>query len=223
MAEERREPERYGPSGVIISNSDKSRVESQKTERPVVSRVVQHQAKIKEDTFWDKFKKAWFGEDVKNVGDHLIFGIGIPAMKATISDMVSNGINIMLFGETGSRSRRDPRSSGYSGYYRRESDRERESRKRDEVGYIWEQVEPMSKSDVLSIIAKIRDIANDYEYVTQAELLSALGFGKDDIDWTDEGLVWYMDDLRGPSDNFYRTVRGGYLLDLPRPKKIKSR
>ena len=107
--------------------------------------------------------------------------------------------------------------------YRRERDRDRRDRDRDrrdreEVGEIWENLSrPLSLSEAKSILEEMRDIADRSEYVQLDELLKMLGFSKDEIEWTDAGRCWYYEDLRSDRAG-YVAIRGGYKLDLPRPR-----
>ena len=236
MAESKREIviERKGPA-VPISNSDKARrengevpfrepeKESKPAERPRPRGVTSRAVEVKKDTFWDKFKKAWFGENVENAGEFMLFEIGIPAVKATLSDMISNGVEVLLFGESSGRHSRSrtKESSGYTGMYKRERDRERDARdvRRSSTGYIWEQVEPMSQRDCLSVIAEMKDWAYDNEYVTVGELLDMMK-ASNLADYSDDNRGWYAEDLKGNACSCY-AVRGGYLLDLPRPRSIR--
>lgn len=223
--------ERHGPN-VPISNSDKAREsvavrprddEERPTARPRPKRVMSKPAEIKQPTFWDKFKKAWFGENVENAGEFVIFEVGIPAMKATLSDMISNGMEVLLFGESSGRHSRgrSKESSGYTGMYKRERDRDRDSRdtRRSEYGYVWEQVEPMSQKECLGVISEMRDFAYDNEYVTVGELLDMMNASKLAVH-TDDNRGWYAEDLKGDACSYY-AIRGGYLLDLPRPRAIR--
>ena len=234
MAESKREIviERKGPA-VPISNSDKARssevpfrdpdIPEKPAERPRPRAVTSRPAEIKKDTFWDKFKKAWFGENVENAGEFMLFEIGIPAVKATLSDMISNGVEVLLFGESSGRHTRSrsKESSGYTGMYKRERDRDRDARdmRRSDTGYVWEQVEPMSQRDCMSVIAEMKDWAYDNEYVTVGELLDMMKASSLAVH-TDDNRGWYSEDLKGNACSCY-AVRGGYLLDLPRPRAIR--
>jgi len=154
--------------------------------------------------------------------ENLSFEVGIPAMKATLSDMISNGMEVLLFGESSGRHSRgrSKESSGYTGMYRRERERERDVREeRRSYGYIWEQVEPRSQRDCMAIIAEMKDFAYDNEYVTVAELLDIMR-ASNLAEYTDENKGWYAEDLKGNACSCY-AVRGGYLLDLPRPRAIR--
>ena len=227
--------ERTSPP-VPISNSHKSREEeavqdkTAKRDRPVyhdrpeVKPSLEKDRGIKKETFGSKLKRAWFGDSVENAGDYMIFEVGVPAMKATLMDMLYNGIEVLLFGQSsGHLSRgRDSRRAGYNTMYRRERDRDRDPRRaRDEdLGYVWEQCDPpLSKSEAQSVLADLRDRAYDDDYATVADLLNFMRM-KDAIEFTDEGIGWYPDDLRNDRAGI-RPVRGGYVLDLPRPREIR--
>lgn len=220
-----------GPQ-VPISNSHKSRGEKKEEPtdiipkeavRPKAKSSLDHDNNIKKESKTEKLKKALFGESVENVGDYMIFQVMIPALKATFADMIGNGIEVWLFGESSGRRRGPSRNSeraGYSGMYRRDSSREREDRDSD-LGYVWEQVEPMSKSDCLTVLSDLKDYAFDNEYATVADLLDIMRMSKY-AEFTDENKGWYAEDLKG-NNATYRAVRGGYVLDLPRPRRVGGR
>lgn len=217
-----------GPSVPITNEKPvKNIAERYSNERPEVKSLVTQRRQKKEDGFWDKFKRAWFGDTVDNVADHVIFEIAVPAAKATLADMISNGFEILLFGQSSGRrtGSRSATQAGYSGMYRRESSRDRIAERRRDVldtAYVWETVDPpLSKAEGRSVLADMRDIAEDHDYVTVAETLTMIGFQKNDIEWTWEGRGWYPEDLRNDIAGL-REVRGGYILDLPRPRDVRS-
>jgi hypothetical protein len=61
-----------------------------------VQQVVSKPATRKQETTADKIKKAFFGEEVTNVKDYMIFDIAIPALRSTISDMLCGGIQAVF-------------------------------------------------------------------------------------------------------------------------------
>lgn len=217
-----------GPS-VPISNpretEKKEDIPESRERRPRPTRSSGERAEIKKETFGSKFKKAWFGGDVENAGDYMIFEVGVPALKATLADMLNNGVQILLFGQAdGKRSMgRSAAQAGYNAAYRVSREREREedirrSRRSSDVGPIWEQVEPMSKSFANSVLQDMRDRADRDDYCTVGDLLYYLGFKESDIKTEDEEKCWYKEDLRSDMAGIMQ-VRGGWQLDLPRPRR----
>lgn len=207
----------------------KENTEDRKKPRPEVKSHVRDRVGPKEDTFWSKTKRAMFGDPDEHLAERVWLEQVIPGAKALLFDSFFNGLEYFFFGESSGRrySNRTAREAGYTGMYRRERSRDRDDRSRDrdrrdrrdeEVGEIWENLSrPLSLSEVKSILEEMRDIADRSEYVQLDELLKMLGFKEDEIEWTDAGRCWYYEDLRSDRAG-YVAVRGGYKLDLPRPR-----
>lgn len=77
-----------------------------------------------------KIKNAMVSDDAKNIKSYVFLDVLIPAAKKAISDMVTNGIDMLLYGDTRGR-KRDDRSGGvsYRSYYEKK-DRFRDSYER---------------------------------------------------------------------------------------------
>lgn len=219
-----REKDDYIPEEVYSKDE-----EPKKKPRPEVNSKVRERVGPKEDTFWSKTKRAMFGDPDEHLAEKVWLEQVIPGAKALLFDSFFNGLEYFFFGESSGRrySNRSAREAGYTGMYRRERSRDRDDRdrrdrdrrdRREEVGEIWENLSrPLSLSEVKSILEEMRDIADRSEYVQLDELLKMLGFKEDEIEWTDAGRCWYYEDLRSDRAG-YIAVRGGYQLDLPRPR-----
>lgn len=72
-----------------------------------------------------------FGDNTKSVGHYILWDVLIPASKNTITEMISNGIEMLLYGEPRGNIRRDRGRSyvSYTGYYK---DRDRPNNQRIE-------------------------------------------------------------------------------------------
>lgn len=215
-----REKDDYIPEEAYVKDE-----EPKKKPRPEVNSKVRERVGLKEDTFWSKTKRAMFGDPDEHLAERVWLEQVIPGAKALLFDSFFNGLEYFFFGESSGRrySNRSAREAGYTGMYRRERSRDRDDRSRDrrdreEVGEIWENLSrPLSLSEAKSILEEMRDIADRSEYVQLDELLKMLGFSKDEIEWTDAGRCWYYEDLRSDRAG-YVAIRGGYKLDLPRPR-----
>lgn len=200
-----------------LNNSDKakSQVPAVKQEhKPKLETVVKGSVKRKKESTADKFKKAFFGEDVVNVKDYVIFDVMIPALKATFSDMVSNGIEVLLFGESKGRRKKDGKS--YSGYYRRSDDRDRDRDRRNGVprSSAYDDIVLDSRGEAEEVLSQLTDLAYDYGQASVADLYDLVGIS---ANFTDEKYGWFKGDLR--SARVCR-VRDGFLLELPRASRL---
>ena len=166
-----------------------------------------------------------FSGDRNTVKDYIIFDVLLPAFKDTVSDMVTNGIDILLNGSpSGRRNTRSRRPYGGRTDYRSASmSRVRNlAEKRASEAY-YEVENGMDFDDILmlktkaqDVLAWMRDRAADCNYVTLREYYSLSGH---DYDWTMRRWGWDADDLyhvhprRGGRDE-----DGTELWYLPLPK-----
>lgn len=201
---------------------------SGRRERSDLSRSVSRRAEIKKETFGDRVKHACLGERslLEAIEDYIIEGL-IPGAKALFFDTIFGSFESYLFGQASGRrvGGRSSQEAGYNYAKRYKLDRERDGRdsrdRRRDVGYIWELIEPMSRSEANSVLADMRDRADKDEYCTVGDLMYYLGFKERDIsdEPGSESQCWYLDDLRSDRAGI-REVRGGYLLDLPKPRSV---
>ncbi len=161
-------------------------------------------------SFGQKFMETFFGDTAGSVGDYIVHDVLIPAFKSLISDAVTGGIDMALFGEKrSSRTKRDRGSSivSYSSYYKdrdRGSDRDerRPGKKLDDL--IFEK-----RSDAVDILDGMVELLERYDQVSISDLYDFMGVTSKDH--TDQDYGWT--NLR---DGRVDRVRGGYLLNLPR-------
>lgn len=197
-------------------------------DRSNLNRSVSRRAEIKKETFGDRVRHACLGERslLEAIEDYIIEGL-IPGAKALFFDTIFGSFESYLFGQASGRrvGGRSSTEAGYNYAKRYKLDRERDSRdsrdRRRDVGYIWEMIEPMSRSEANSVLADMRDRADKDEYCTVGDLMYYLGFKERDIsdEPGSESQCWYLDDLRSDRAGI-REVRGGYLLDLPKPRSV---
>ena len=80
------------------SNSHRSKNENRDNKK--VEKIVSGKARVKKKSGISKLKDNLISEDVDNVKSYAITDVLIPAAKKAISDIVTNGIDMILYGET---------------------------------------------------------------------------------------------------------------------------
>ena len=91
------------------SNSHRAKETALKTaatEKKKVEKVIKGKAKTRKKTGASKLADVFISEDAKNVKSYVIMDVLIPAAKKAISDIVRDGIDMILYGETGRSSSR---------------------------------------------------------------------------------------------------------------------
>ena len=153
------------------SNSHKSKEqENRKVEEKRVEKVVKGSTRTKKKSELSKIKDTFISEDAANVKSYIIGDVLIPAAKKAISDIVSNGIDMILYG--GKSPNRDRRGSSnyisYRDYSRRDDDRRYSSsntRRADFEDIVFDY-----RSDAEAVLDQMHDICGRYGFVTVADL-----------------------------------------------------
>lgn len=189
--------------GEYKSNSHRSK-EIEREEKKV-ERVVKGQVKSKKK---NKFADTFISEDAASVKEYIIFDVLIPAAKNAISDMVTTGIQMMLYGEVRGGSKSKGSKVSYSKYYddRRERDYDRRSRTR--CGYDYDEIILESRAEAEEVLNSMDDLLERYGLVSVADLYDLVGVTGN---YTDNKYGWT--NLRHAS---VQRLRDGYLLKLPR-------
>ena len=91
------------------ANSHKVREEQKRENKEVVERKKIEpvaKAKTKKKSEIKKFTDVFIAEDVTSVKNYIVNDVLIPAAKKAISDIVTNGIDMILYGEARGKDRR---------------------------------------------------------------------------------------------------------------------
>lgn len=187
------------------SNSDKSKinelgVEEEKNRKIIKGKVIEKHSVSKE------VKNSFL-----SAGEYVLKDILIPAVKNTLSDIVQNTVDIILFGEARERrSRRD--NNTYISYSSYADDRDR----RQVYTYrnkIIDDIILDTRADAEDVIDNLIDYIDKYGVTTIADLYELIGKR---AEYTDNDYGW-----KDLSTARVRPVREGYLLELPRPISVK--
>ena len=201
------------------NNSDRER-DRRENDRQQRKTDIQPVAKAtkRQKSFGKKFAEAFIGEetDQTSVKDYIIFDVAVPALKGLITDAITGGLEMILYGERrGQRTSRDRGRSyvNYSSYSSSSRDRDRDdrgrNRRRSAREKIWnDDIVLSSRAEAEQVIDRLLDIIEEYGSASVADLYSLTGI---DSDFTDNRYGWT--DLY--QANVTR-VRDGYLLNLPR-------
>ena len=200
------------------SNSHKSKAEAKEaatTEEKRVKQVVSGKTATKKNDA-RRLTNLFVSEDAANVKSYVLMDVLVPAIKKAISDIVTDGIDMILYGE--SRSGRKSRSSGgvsYRSYY---DDRDRRDRDRDRGGrtasgrFDYDDVVFETRGDAEFTLDQMTDILNKYGMVTVADMYEIARLTPP---YTASNYGWF--NIR--TAEVIRS-RSGYIIKLPKAMPI---
>lgn len=193
-------------------NSHRSK-EAPPVKEKKVEKVVQGAVKTRKKNGLEKAKSVFISDDAANIKNYVVMDVLIPAMKKAISDIVTNGIEMILYGETGRTKRSSPAGSvSYRNYYDRRDDDRRTYKTPTRVGYSIDDIVLETRGDAEDVLSRMDELVDTYGVVSVADMYEMVGITGN---YTDNKYGWTNIRNARPV-----RVRDGYLLDLPKPQPI---
>lgn len=213
----------YPPNSKKSQEEARSRSEKPAPEEKKVKKVISGEAVQRKKSLGRKIKETFTGDDMHSVGTFIVYDILVPSIKTMLSDVLNQGADRMLFGD--SRSRRVQPQRGGSRYtsdirYDRmshpagragESDR-RDLSPRARANHDFNEVVLASRGEAEEVLDRLVDLIREYDVATVSDLYELVGITGSFAD-----QKWGWSDLRGAR---VENVRGGFLLNLPRTRPI---
>ena len=186
------------------ANSHRSKETSEPVERKKIEPIAKGKTKKKSEV--KKLTDVFVAEDVSSVKDYILMEVLLPAAKKAISDIVTNGIDMLLYGETKSKDRKKDSRVSYTNYYR-ERDYDRGTRTRVR-GYDYDDIILDTRREAEEVLDRMDDLIDTYGMVSVADMYDLVGISGN---YTDNKYGWT--NLRNAD---VQRVRDGYLLKLPK-------
>ena len=191
-------------------NSHKSKEENKALpdEREKLEKVIKGTAKTKKNEM-RKLRDVFISEDVKSVKSYILMDVLVPAIKDAIEDIVTNGIRMVLRGETSARKSSSASKISYNRIYDNKRDNDRFARDSSpSIRYSYDDIVLESRGEAEDVITRMEEIIEEYGFVRVADLYDLVGITGD---YTDNKYGWTNIRSAEPV-----RVRDGYMLRLPR-------
>lgn len=195
---------------------------AEKQEPKKIEKIVEGTVVRRKKPLAKRFTETFIGGDMKTVGSYVMFEVLLPAVKDTIADAMSQGVERMLFGEARSTSRRTGARPGtYISYnrmgqssrsYGRREEPSRTPSRRSRATHNFDEIILETRVEAEEVIDRLFDLVSRYDTATVADLYELVGVSGD---YTDD--KWGWSDIRGAG---VERIRNGYLLNLPRPEPL---
>lgn len=159
-------------------NSHRSR-ESQTTDAPAerrVEKVVKGKVQTRENK-GRKLTDIFISEDVSNVKSYIFMDVLVPAIKKAISDIVTDGIDMVLYGGTG-RSKKSSSGSkvSYRSYYDDRPDRRESSSYSNRTRFDYDDILFDSRVEAEKVYREMQEVIERYGYCSVADMYDMAGF-----------------------------------------------
>lgn len=187
-------------------NSHKSKEAAAKSEKKV-EKVVSGTATRRKKSELRKFTDIFISEDVDNVKSYILVDVLVPSIKKAVSDIIKNGIDMLLYGESDHRSSSTASKVSYRSYYDKDK---RDSRplNRNRAGYGYDDIVLDNRGEAEEVLERMDELVATYGMVRVADMYDLMGVTPN---YTDNKYGWT--DIR--SAKVVR-IQQGYVIKMPR-------
>ena len=198
----------------LPGNTDKAKEGASPEKKVIAKAKVQKKSAIKEAL------RTFFVQDLPEIAEHLVIEVAIPAAKNAITDMVTQGIQQLLYGDVDPRRRPSTGYTSYSsssrvnrgtGYYDSRRSERREPRQPKPTNV--EDLVFDTRGDAVDVVEYVAEQIEEYGQVSVADLMSTVGIQPR---YTDERWGWTSTDAFE-----IRQIREGWLVSADRPEPLK--
>lgn len=195
----------------IKPNSHKYKAEN--SEKKKIEPVVKSGAKLRKKNEFQKVAGSIISEDAKSVKSYILMDVLVPAIKDAIEDIVTNGIRMLLRGDTSAR--RSGPSGGIShiSYNKAYDRRDRSSLSRPRGVMDFDDLILPTRYEAEEVLRSLDDLMETYRIVSVADMYEAAGIR--DFEYTARNYGWK--DIRRAE---VVHVRNGYWLKMPNVSPI---
>lgn len=193
------------------SNSFKSKeLAAEKPAEKKLTKVAN--GKLRKKSEFQKIAETFVAEDLNKVKNAVLMDVIVPAVKKVISDIVTNGIDMLLYGEVKHNKTTTTSKIGYNSMYnsQNQSNATRVSRS----SYIYNDIIFGTRGEAEEVINQMTEIIGTYGVVSVADLCEIANVTGE---FTDNKYGW--SDLR---DAYVERNKDGYMIKLPRALPISS-
>lgn len=202
--------EEYKPNSYRYKEEQKQKENDKKIEKIVTGKVI-----TKKRSKIGMFFSEFISEDAKSVKGYVLGEVLIPAIKKAISDIVTDGIDIILYGESRGGHRRSTADKiSYKNYYDRSSRSNRNEREAVSIvnGYSYDDIILNTRGEAEDVLSRMDELIETYGLVRVADLYDLVGITGN---FTDNKYGWT--NIRNAS---VVRVKDGYMVKMPRAVPI---
>lgn len=201
--------------------------QEQEQKKPELKPVVSGKVTVKKKNGFQKLISDIFQEDIRTVKGNLYRTIFIPWMKKMISDLGTNTVNMIVYGEprgdSGINGRRNYQKISWKSYYDDDDDRydnrySSTKAARNRAVYDIGEINYDEYRDAKAVLDCMQEIiSSEYKMVTVRQYLELSGAPNN---WNDDNYGW-TNISNAVIDNISTADGIKWVIKLPRPLPIK--
>jgi hypothetical protein len=174
-----------------------------------VEKIITGSARAKKKSEIGKFSDTFISGDIGSVKSYILADVLIPAIRKAIWDIVTSGLDMVLFEGKGHAKKNTASSRvSYQGYFDRETDRRDYRKPGSRTGYSYDDIILETRGEAEDVLSRMEELVSAYGLVSVADLYDLVGFSGNYTDnrygWADVGAASVV------------RVRDGYMIKLPR-------
>lgn len=198
----------YKPNSNRFKEEQREKEQDKKIEKVVTGPVV-----TRKKNGLQKFADEFISEDAKNIKSYVFGEVLVPALKKLISDIVTDGVDMFLYGEKRSGNKRSTADRvSYRNYYDRDSRSTRDTRATTYSGYSYDDIILRDRAEAQEVLDRLDELMDNYGLVRVADLYDLVGVTGN---YTDNKYGWT--NIRNAE---IVRVRDGYMIKMPRAVPI---
>lgn len=196
------------------SNSNKTKAEQSKLAEHKIEKVVTGPVITRKKSGFDKLKSEFISDDAKNIKSYVFGEVLIPAIKKAVLDIVTDGINILLYGESGKIGRKTTTADrvSYRSYYNGYESSTRDRGISRAINYSYDDIVLNTRGEAEDVLLRMDELMETYGLVRVADLYDLVGITGN---YTDNKYGWT--NIRNAE---IVRVRDGYMIKMPRAVPI---
>lgn len=194
------------------SHRSKELQEKEPVEKKKIEKVIDGTVKTRENK-GRKLADVFISEDASNVKSYVFMEVLVPAIKKAISDIVTNGVDMILYGGKGGGGRSSSTSKvSYRSYY---DDRSRQGEPYYNTGrrFDYDDIVFETRAQAETVRRQMEETIARYGIVTVADMYDMAGLTT--APYTSSNYGWAS--IRTAETV---RVRDGYILKLPKASPI---
>lgn len=196
------------------SNSHRSKEQGREPmETKKIEKVVTGAVRQRKKSGLSKAGNIFMPGDVDSVKSYILMDVLVPSIKRAISDIVCNGINMLLGEPTrGKGGNGIGAKVSYRQYYRDPDERRDYARPRAQAQYSYDDIIFDNRGDAEEVLYRMEELLERFDVVSVADLFDMAGIS---CNYTDNKYGWT--DLHSAH---VERVRDGYIINLPRATSL---